>query len=98
MLTLSLTVFSFRLPEGDEWLLLGLLGFLGPFLNYLFFFSALKRLEIGRVSVIRMCYSVLVVGGAYLIYSQLPSTRQIAGGLTMLTGVGFAVLEKSRRA
>jgi drug/metabolite transporter (DMT)-like permease len=98
MFGLSLTVISFRLPRGNEWWLLALVGFVGPFINYLSFFNALKRLEIGRVSLIRMCYSVLVVVGAYLIYSQLPTSRQIAGGLTMLAGVGLVFLEKTRRS
>ena len=92
------TVISFRWPRGDEWLLLALVGLIGPFLNYLCFFNALKRLEIGRVSLLRMCYSVLVVLGAYAIYAQLPTNRQIAGGMTMLAGVGLVMLEKSRLA
>ena len=87
---------GFRLPEGDEWLLLASAGLIGPFLNYLCFFNALKRLEIGRVSLVRMCYSVLVILGAYAIYSQLPTDRQLAGGITMLAGVGLVMLEKSR--
>lgn len=98
LFAMSLTVVSFRWPRGDEWLLLAVVGLIGPFLNYLCFFNALKRLEIGRVSLLRMCYSVLVVVGAYVIYSQLPSDRQIVGGMTMLAGVGLVMLEKSRLA
>jgi drug/metabolite transporter (DMT)-like permease len=98
LFAMSLTVISFRWPRGDEWLLLVIMGLIGPFLNYLCFFNALKRLDIGRVSLLRMCYSVLVVGGAYLIYSQLPTTRQIIGGFTMLVGVGLVMFEKARNA
>ena len=75
-----------------------LVGFVGPFLNYFCFFNALKRLEVSRVSVIRAGYSVVVLIGAFLIYDQLPSQRQIAGGLLVLTGVGLMVLEKGRLA
>lgn len=98
MIAYSFTLESFRLPRGNEWLLLALVGFIGPFLNYLCFFNALKRLEIGRVSLLRMCYSVLVVVGAYAVYSQLPSDRQIVGGAAMLGGVGVVMLERSRLA
>ncbi|HEU0037028.1 MAG TPA: DMT family transporter [Kofleriaceae bacterium] len=96
MVVFSLTVVSFRLPRGDEWWLLALVGLIGPFLNYLFFFNALKRLAIGRVSLIRMCYSVLVVIGAYAVYAQLPTDRQIIGGLTLLVGVALVVFERGR--
>jgi drug/metabolite transporter (DMT)-like permease len=91
MIAYSLTLESFRLPRGNEWLLLALVGFIGPFLNYLCFFNALKRLAIGRVSIVRMCYSVLVVIGAYAIYAQLPMDRQILGGVVLLAGVGLVV-------
>lgn len=96
MLVFSTAVVGFRMPRGDEWILLALVGFIGPFLNYLFFFNALKRLAIGRVSIVRMCYSVLVVIGGYAVYDQLPSDRQIAGGVTLLVGVALVLLERSR--
>jgi drug/metabolite transporter (DMT)-like permease len=94
MATVSLTAVGFRLPEGDEWWLLALMGLIGPFLNYLFFFLALQRLAIGRVSLVRMCYSVLVVIGAYAVYAQLPADRQIIGGIALLAGVGLVVLQR----
>ncbi|MEO8699419.1 MAG: DMT family transporter [Kofleriaceae bacterium] len=96
MLGFSFAIDTFRWPSGDEWWLLAIIGLIGPFLNYLFFFQALKRLAIGRVSLLRMCYSVLVIAGAYLIYAQLPTDRQIVGGLTLLAGVGLVVSSPQR--
>jgi drug/metabolite transporter (DMT)-like permease len=94
MTTFSLAVVGFRWPRGDEWWLLAVLGLIGPFLNYLFFFHALKRLAIGRVSLVRMCYSVLVVVGAYVFYAQLPADRQILGGIALLAGVALVVFQR----
>jgi drug/metabolite transporter (DMT)-like permease len=86
---------NLRWPQDEEWLWLALLGLIGPFLNYLFFFRALQRLAIGRVSLVRMCYSVIVVLAAYVIYEQLPTDRQIVGGVALLAGVALVAIHRA---
>lgn len=91
MIALSAAVLGLRLPRGDEWLLAIASGIVGPFLNYLCFYSALERLDVSRVNVIRVSYSVLVLLGAIFIYRQAPATRQIVGGLIVVAGIAWMV-------
>jgi drug/metabolite transporter (DMT)-like permease len=87
---------GFRLPDRQEWLLVAIMGFIGPFLHQLCFYHALKRMEIGRVSVTRSTYSVIVLVVAYFVYDDLPSTQRLVGGLGLLLGTVVVILEKAR--
>ena len=82
----------------DLWLLLALSGFVGPFMNYIMYLNALKRLEVGRVVIIRMSYPLMLVPTTYLLFHQLPSLRQILGGVALFIGVVIMAREKSRLA
>jgi drug/metabolite transporter (DMT)-like permease len=95
---LSFTIFDVRLPVGREWGLVVLCGFLGPFLHYLCLLNALKRIELGRISVIRLSYSVFVLIGGYIIYDQLLSTRQFIGGIAVVLGGALVIIEGDRAA
>lgn len=96
MLALSASVLGIRAPRSNEWPLLLAAGVLGPFLNYLCFFSALARLEVSRVNVIRVSYSVLVLAGTITLYGQVPTTRQIVGGLGVVAGIVWMLYARSR--
>jgi drug/metabolite transporter (DMT)-like permease len=98
MIGLTVATSELALPSGREWLLLPALGLVGPFLNYLCFFSALKYLEVSRVAVIRMSYSVVVLCVSLAVFADPPSARQAAGGLAVFLGVAWVLLEKARLA
>lgn len=97
MATLSGRAFGdLRWPTHDEWPLVVAIGVIGPFLNYLTYFTALKHLEIGYVVALRMNYALLVVAvGAALGYT-LPTGRQLAGGALLLAGAVWLVLARAR--
>jgi drug/metabolite transporter (DMT)-like permease len=96
MMAVSVCFFDFRLLVGREWILMPLLGLVGPFLNYLLFFHAVKKMEVGRVTVVRMNYSLIVLVGSVLFYGQLPRTPEIIGGLLVFVGAATMILEKTR--
>lgn len=96
MFSTSLILHDFRFLVGREWPLMVALGFVGPFLGYLCFFHAIKRLEVGRVTVVRMHYSLLVLIGSVVFYGQLPRLGDLLGGLLLLAGVVTLVIEKTR--
>jgi drug/metabolite transporter (DMT)-like permease len=96
VIAFSAAISDLHVPHDDDWVLLATVGLIGPFLNYVCFFKAIQRLAIVRVTLVRMCYSVLVVLGAFIVYAQLPDDRQIAGGLALLAGVMLVVFERSR--
>ncbi len=94
MFTVAFVLFDSRLPLGRQWGLFIVLGFIGPFMQYMCYFSALKYLDVGRVSVIRLSYSIFVLIGSYFVFAQIPSLRQIIGGFVILSGILLAIFEK----
>lgn len=73
------------------------MGFVGPFLNTLCFYLALRSLAVGKVVVLRMAYVILIPVGAVVIYGQALSAREVAGGAAILLGCAMLIHARERR-
>ncbi len=70
----------------EVWLGVLALGFLGPILSRLMYLLALKRLELSKVAVISQSQPVFVIIIAFLALGQLPTFREIVGGIFLTLG------------
>ncbi len=68
------------------WLGVALLGLLGPLLARLLYVLALERMELSKVAVISQLQPVFVLVISFLFLSQLPTAREMIGGLFLLMG------------
>jgi len=78
--------------------LVAAMGLVGPFLNTLCFYQALRRLSVARVVILRMIYVVLIPLGAVLSGGQALSPREVIGGAAILAGCAMLVRGRGRRA
>jgi len=62
------------------------LGFAGPILSRMMYLMALRRLELSRVAVISQSQPVFVIIISLLVFSQLPTFREIVGGIFLVSG------------
>lgn len=62
------------------------IGFLGPIMARLAYLMALKRITLSRVAVISQSQPVFVVLIALFVLGQLPTFREITGGLFLISG------------
>ena len=80
-----------RMPERVQ-RILGLfnmllaLGFLGPILARMAYLLALRRMELSKVAVVSQSQPVYVIMISFLVLSQLPTFREIVGGLFLIGG------------
>jgi drug/metabolite transporter (DMT)-like permease len=72
------------------------LGIFGPILSRMIYMMALKRLELSKVAVISQTQPVYVIFLALIFLQQLPTFREIVGGLFLLIGCLIMVLGRSR--
>lgn len=71
----------------DDWLLLGLSGFLGITLADLFFFMALNSLGAGLVAIVECLYLPSVLVFSFILLGESLSLFGIIGGLMVLSAV-----------
>ncbi len=62
------------------------LSILGPIMSRMMYLFALKRLKLSRVAVISQSQPIFVIVTALLVLGQLPTPREMAGGLFVLVG------------
>ncbi|MBD3333383.1 EamA family transporter [candidate division GN15 bacterium] len=72
------------------------LGLLGPIVNRLFYFSALERLEMVKVSVIGQIQPVFVIVLSVTFLDMLPSLREMIGGIFLVIGAIILVAFRRR--
>jgi uncharacterized membrane protein len=72
------------------------LGFLGPLLARGLYLTALKRMELSKVAVISQSQPIFVMILAYSFLSQLPTFREMIGGLFIIAGVILMALSRYR--
>lgn len=72
------------------------LGVLGPVLARVLFLMALKRMELSKVAVISQSQPIFVIFLAFTFLSQLPTFREMTGGLLIIVGVILMVLTRYR--
>lgn len=96
-LVLLSTMFgSLRAPPREVWLGVAAMGVVGPFLNTLSFYHALRSLPVGRVAMFRLIYVVLVPLGAWALLDQRIAPREVIGGTIVLVGCLWLAREKER--
>jgi drug/metabolite transporter (DMT)-like permease len=81
---------------GKVWPGVVALAVFGPILSRMIYMMALKRLELSKVAVISQTQPVYVIILAFSVLGQLPTFREIIGGLFLLGGCLIMVL--GRRA
>ncbi len=72
------------------------LGIMGPIVARLLYLSALKRLELSRVAVISQSQPIFVILTAFAILGQLPTFREIIGGICISVGCLLMILARHR--
>jgi drug/metabolite transporter (DMT)-like permease len=70
---------------------------LGPFLAVLASYAAIKNLEVSRVSLVGTAKGVFILIGAYFVFGKFPSTIQLIGGFTSISGVILITLGKKMK-
>ena len=68
------------------------LGIVGPILSRMLYLLALKRVELSRVAVISQSQPVFVILIALLFLGQLPTFREVLGGILITTGSLIMIL------
>jgi len=92
LLFLSVSVIYFfqtahTLPSFLTLLEIAMGAFLGPFLGVLLLFTGLQYLEASKASLVRATNPLMVLIGSYLWLRQVPTLKQIIGGLITLAGI-----------
>lgn len=70
---------------------------LGPVLGVLASYTAIKNLEVSRISLVGTAKGVFVLIGAYTVFGKFPSTIQLIGGATTILGVILITLGKKMK-
>lgn len=78
------------------WLGILALGILGPILSRMIYMMALARLELSKVAVISQTQPLFVILIAFTVLNQLPTFREIIGGLFLASGCLIMALTRQR--
>lgn len=71
---------------GDVWIGVVALGILGPIFSRMMYLKALQQLALSKVAVISQSQPVFVLLIAVLVLGQLPTFREMIGGLLLVLG------------
>ncbi len=74
------------------------LGFLGPLLTRLLYLAGLKRMALSKAAVISQAQPVFVLIIALLAFGQLPTFRELVGGIMIAFGCLLMVLRRLNQA
>lgn len=80
----------------NDWLLLGLSGFLGITLADLFFFMALNRLGAGLLAIVECLYLPSVIFFSFLLLGEELSPGAIIGGFLVLAAVFVGSIRRKK--
>lgn len=82
----------------DCWAVTLLGGLLGPCLSFLLTFRSYRYLDLARASFVATLQPVWVLALAWGLLDQLPTGRELAGGLVILAGALFMAWIQMRRS
>lgn len=74
------------------------LGFLGPIMSRMAYLMALKRVALSKVAVISQSQPVFVILIALFVLGQLPTFREIIGGLCLIAGCILMIIARPNAA
>lgn len=85
--------------SGPQVLYASIAAFFGPFLGRLFLMQSALKVEARITSLTNLASPPMTLAFAYLLLSDLPSTREIQGGIIMLIGIAIPIfgMARSRR-
>lgn len=79
------------------WIVVVVLSICGPILSRVVYMMALARLELSKVAVISQTRPVFVILLAFGVLSQLPTFREIIGGLFLTSGCLIMAFSRQRQ-
>jgi drug/metabolite transporter (DMT)-like permease len=77
------------------WLGVLALGITGPILARTLYLTALRRLELSKVAVISQSQPVYVILVSLMVFSQLPTPRELIGGFCLTAGCILMVVSRN---
>lgn len=83
-----------RLSNTSETISLALGGLLGPFINMLFFYGAIKYLEMSSVVLLRTSTPLFVLLGSLIFFDYLPTNQQLVGYFILFCGTNLIIFGK----
>lgn len=84
------------LPRGIAWLLLPLVATVDVVISRIFFYVALRRLQLSLHAIILTLSPVAAVLWSVLLFGEAPNAQQAIGGAFVLVGVLVAMLNPAR--
>jgi drug/metabolite transporter (DMT)-like permease len=79
------------------WLGVLALGITGPLIARMLYLSALRKLDLSRVAVISQSQPIYVILISLLVLGQLPTFREITGGIFLTSGCLLMVVSRNNR-
>ncbi len=80
----------------EVWLGVVALGFIAPILSRMVYLFALGRLELSKVAIINQSQPVFVILIALVALGQLPTFREVIGGLCLTAGCLIMIIGRPR--
>jgi len=74
-----------------------LAAFFGPFMGRLCMMTSAKYIEARITTLVTLAAPPLTLALAYAVLSDLPSAREIQGGVIMLIGISIPILQRLYR-
>jgi uncharacterized membrane protein len=74
-----------------------LLGLVGPVLARLAYMNALKLIPLTRAAVVAQTYPVFVLLLSLAVWGQVPTLREMTGGMAIVTGCVVMILTREQR-
>lgn len=87
LLAYALIAGQWQPVDGKTLLALGAGAFVGPFIGYVLRYSALARIDAGKVAVITSTEPVFVALYTALLFADLPTLQQALGGVLTIAGM-----------
>lgn len=76
-----------QMPAGGTLAIIAAASLAGSFLANVTFYASLARIDVTRATAIKTLQPFFVLVAAYLVFTTLPTSRQVLGGAIIVTGI-----------
>jgi len=76
-----------QMPDGKTMAIIAVASLAGSFLANVTFYASLARIDVTRATAIKTLQPFFVLMAAYLVFTTLPTSRQVLGGAIIVTGI-----------
>jgi len=76
-----------QVPAGGTLAIIAVASLAGSFLASVTFYASLARIDVTRATAIKTLQPFFVLMAAYLVFTTLPTSRQVLGGAIIVTGI-----------